>query len=149
MTHDANDCPLAPSASNLRALAAAVEIEDINAAIERGLLDYLALAERSDIQIASVCAACVRDDRVIVAARDARMRALAARERFRKREARLRERERSRAEKRRAAAASNAASATDDPSSSIASPKPTLPPAAAAALARAKAKAAAKREGAP
>lgn len=147
MAHAANDCPLAPVADALRALAAAIEADDIDTAITLGLLDYVALGERRDIDVASVCEVCAKRDRAVRLARDARLRALAARERFRKRERRLRERERARAEKRQAAAASNAASAARDAASAISNPKPALPPAAAAALARAKAKAAAKREG--
>ena len=147
MAHAANDCPLAPAADALRALAAALEADDVDAAIARGLLDYVAIDERRDIDAASVCEACANRDRAVTLARDARLRALAARERFRKRERRLRERERARAEKRQAAATSNTASAAHDAASAVSKPKPALPPAAAAALARAKAMAAAKREG--
>lgn len=147
MQHDAPHCPLARVADDLRVLADAMGADDTNAAIERGLLDYVAIAERADIDAASVCDECVRHDRSIIAARDARLRALAARERFRKRETRLRERERMRAEKRRAAASSSIASTSNSASPLAPAPKPALPPAAAAALARAKAKAAAKREG--
>jgi hypothetical protein len=70
----------------------------------------------------------------LLAARDARVRALAARDRFRAREARLERRRQERAERRAGAAASGNRATT-----------PPLPAAAAAALARAKAKAATSR----
>ncbi len=121
------------------ALFEAVEADDIDRAISLGLLDHV-----PSIRLCPICT----DRRArVLAARDARLRALAARERFRKRETRLHERERMRAEKRRAMGASSTASAADDASSPASTPKPALPPAAAAALTRAKAKAAAKHEG--
>ena len=97
------------------AILAAMREDDTDAAIERGLLD------------AVPCPDCNADcASQLIAARDARLRALAARERFRAREARLARR----------AAERDAARAT------AARQPAALPPAAAAALARAKAKAA-------
>ena len=93
----------------------ALREDDIDAAIERGLLDALP------------CPGCNANcASTLIAARDARLRALAARERFRAREQRL-----ARRAAERDAARTNAAR---QPAA--------LPPAAAAALARAKAKAA-------
>lgn len=108
-------------------LADAVNEHDIDRAIALGLLAFEPASHR--------CDRC--RDRIanILAARDARLRALAARERFRARETRLAERAEARARK-RAAAVPAAAPGKPAP--------PTLPPAAAAALARAKAKVAAK-----
>ncbi|HET7127028.1 MAG TPA: hypothetical protein VFI26_08060 [Lysobacter sp.] len=97
------------------AILAALREGDLDAAIERGLLD------------AQPCPRCNADCASrLIAARDARLRALAARERFRAREKRL-----ARRAAERDAARTNAAR---QPAA--------LPPAAAAALARAKAKAA-------
>lgn len=105
------------------AIGAALVADDLDRAIELGLLTNPGCTGCSD--------AC---SKMMTSARDARVRALAARERFRAREARLQRRADERANKpevREATAASNAAVA-----------KPALPSAAAAALARAKAKAA-------
>ncbi|MFZ5636739.1 MAG: hypothetical protein ACOY82_09155 [Pseudomonadota bacterium] len=109
------------------ALYAAVRDDDLDRAIALGLLEFASPASR--------CANCAPRIERIGAARDARLRALAARERFRAREARLAARAEARARRRAAAQL-----ATQAPERSAA-----LPPAAAAALARAKAKAAAKR----
>ena len=110
-------CPLCncTETHQAHAILAALRDDDIDAAIERGLLD------------AVPCPDCNADcASQLIAARDARLRALAARERFRAREARL-----ARRAAERDAARTNAAR---QPAA--------LPPAAAAALARAKAKAA-------
>jgi hypothetical protein len=97
------------------AILAALRVDDLDAAIERGLLDV------------QPCPHCNADcASQLIEARDARLRALAARERFRNREARLAHRAAEREAARTVAAKQPAA----------------LPPAAAAALARAKAKAA-------
>jgi hypothetical protein len=107
---------VADDASHL--IVAALTEDDLDAAIELGLLD------------AAPCNACAADCRAaLTLARDRRLRALAARERFRARNARLQHRADARAAARTPVAAPEIA-------------KPPLPPAAAAALARAKAKAA-------
>jgi hypothetical protein len=96
----------------------ALRVDDVDRALDAGLLDAIE------------CAGCAPECRALLAtAREARIAALAARERFLARTARL---ERRRAER----DARRAPVATPDVV------KPTLPPAAAAALARAKAKAA-------
>lgn len=116
--------------AGLAALAESVAIDDLDTAIEQGLLAFEAPA--------ACCAACVPRIASVLAARDARRHALAARERYRARQARLVERAEAKA-RRRAVAAPPAAS----PSKTA----PALPSAALAALARAKARAAAKRSG--
>jgi uncharacterized protein (UPF0212 family) len=110
-------CPLCTcvEASPAHAILAALREDDLDAAIELGLLGALPCP-----RCASDCAS------TLIAARDARLRALAARERFRARERRLARRVAEREAARATAAKQPAA----------------LPPAAAAALARAKAKAA-------
>ena len=110
-------CPLCAcvEAHPAHAILAALREDDLDAAIERGLPDALPCP-----RCASGCAS------TLIAARDARQRALAARERFRAREKRLARR----------VAELEAARAT------AAKQPAALPPAAAAALARAKAKAA-------
>lgn len=96
--------------------------DDIDAAIERGLLD--------DVH----CTHCTPDCRAtLVQARDARRTALAARARYRAREARLQRRAQERA-RQRAATPAVETTATPAPAG--------LPSAAAAALARAREKAA-------
>ena len=105
-------------------IAAALAEDDIDRAIEAGLLSVMPCASCSD--------ACTMR---LTAARDARLSALAARERYRARQARLQRR----AEERAAARAAPAITATADA-------KPALPSAAAAALARAKARAAERRK---
>lgn len=116
--------------AGLAALTAAVAVDDLDAAIEQGLLAFEAPA--------GCCTACAARIATVLAARDARRHALAARERFRARQTRLVERAEAKA-RRRAAAAPPVA---DQPKAA-----PALPSAALAALARAKAKAAAKRPG--
>ncbi len=111
----------------LRAIADALAMDDVDRAITLGLLD----AHPEDI--AGRCDACIACADTVIAARDERLCALAARERYRARQDRLAERAAARARKRAAAA----------PQASIT--VPSLPPAAAAALARAKARVAAKR----
>lgn len=101
-------------------------MDDLDRAIGLGLLSFDPGPHR--------CDGCRETIETILAARDARLRALASRERFRAREARLAARAEARARRRADALAAPRAPAT-----------PALPPAAAAALARAMAKASAKR----
>ena len=109
----------------VHAIASALADDDIDRAIQLGLLE------------ATPCAGCREACRArVVTARDTRLRALAARERYRAREARLQRRMQE-----RAAARSAAAPATVTPDTA-----PALPSAAAAALARAKARAAERRK---
>lgn len=110
----------------LRALAEALAVDDLDHALTLGLLEA-----RPEAHV-NPCAECRKRARIVIAARDERFRALAARERYRARQARLVERAETRARKRKATTTSPSATA------------PSLPPAAAAALARAKARAAAK-----
>jgi Na+-translocating ferredoxin:NAD+ oxidoreductase RnfC subunit len=100
---------------------------DLDRAIETGLLEVVPCNGCSD-----ECTA------LLVAARDARLRALAARERYRARQARLQRR----AAERAAARATPASAATV----TTHQPKLALPSAAAAALERAKARAAERRK---
>jgi hypothetical protein len=108
-----------------RVLCDSATADDLDRAISLGLLSFEPPADGCDVCASRIMA--------LVAARDARLRALAARERYRARQARLAQRAEMRARKRASAAtqASNVA--------------PSLPAGAAAALARAKARAAAKR----
>lgn len=106
--------------SAAHAVLAALAGDDLDRAITLGLLDATACPA-----CAPVCAS------ALTHARDARLRALAARERYLARQARLRRR----ADEQRA----KRAPATETATAATAA---TLPPAAAAALARAKAKAA-------
>ena len=110
-------CPLCACAEAhpAHAILVALREGDLDAAIERGLLDVPPCPG-----CAVACSSLLRE------ARDGRLRALAARERFRAREARLARRDTERDAARATAAKQPAA----------------LPPAAAAALARARAKAA-------
>jgi len=99
---------------------AALAVDDLDGAIDAGLLDDLE------------CGACSDACRALLAqARDARRRALASRERFRDRTLRLAQRQRERDARR---------APTQDAMSNT-----PLPPAAAAALARAKARAAQRK----
>lgn len=103
------------------AVLAALRDDDVDAALDLGLLDLVP------------CPGCRGDcNALLVQARDERRFALAARERHRARNARLQ----------RLAAEREARRA---PAATTASPTPALPAAAAAALARAKAKAAARK----
>jgi len=111
-----------PRGATAHAINAALRVDDVDAAIEAGLLDR-----------GIECSAC--DDECCARlhhARNERITALAARERYRARNERLERRARERAEKRAPA-----------PAVDIAAPTPSaLPSAAAAALARAREKAA-------
>jgi len=109
------------------ALADAVAADDLDGAIERGLLGFEAPSR--------TCDACAPRVASVLAARDARLRALAARERYRARRVRLAERAEAKARRRAVAL----------PPADLPKAAPALPSAALAALARAKAKAAAKR----
>ena len=159
-------CVLAPDARQaLRALAQAVAADDLDTAIALGLLDYVtpcAVAGHDGRPDAAaqpmLCPDCLHHDRLVGAARDARLRALDARERHRAREARLRRRADARASRRASAIPpvpaataipeTNTMDASDfatPPSAAPARPVTSaLPHAAAAALARAKARAAAR-----
>ncbi len=109
------------------AINAALRVDDVDRAIDAGLLDRT-------IECASCGDACRK---ALHEARDARLTALAARERYRARNARLERRARERAERRASPPATDStAEATRN------APAPALPSAAAAALARARAKAA-------
>ncbi|MGQ4658983.1 hypothetical protein [Lysobacter sp. F6437] len=108
-------------------IAAALAVDDLDRAIEAGLL----MCER--------CPGCEPACRAsVVSARDARRGALAARERFRARDARLHRRAEERAARRTIA--------TRPSEATVEAPRPALPPAAAAALARAKARAIAAKK---
>lgn len=107
--------------ASVHAIAAALAEDDLDRAIQLGLLET------------SPCEACDAGCRArVAAALDARRRALAARDRYRARQARLQRRVEERAAARTAAAPAAAAREATAP----------LPSAAAAALARAKARAA-------
>jgi hypothetical protein len=124
MTH----CPSCKD-ETLKSLADALAVDDLDRAVTLGLLD--ARPEQN----ASQCGDCRTRARLVIEARDERIRALAARERYRTRQARLAERAEVRARKRAPAASMT--------SKTLPGSVP-LPPAAAAALARAKARVAAK-----
>lgn len=114
-----------PAGAAAHAIRAALAVDDLDRAIDAGLLEC------------EPCAACADNCRdAVIAARDERRNALAARERYRVRNARLQRRAAQREVRRRP---------TIDPAAPSPSPRAALPPAAAAALARAKAKAAGKR----
>jgi hypothetical protein len=108
------------------AIAAAVAEDDLDRAIELGLLEIVPCQHCGD-----ACSARV------MAARDDRLAALGARERYRARQARLQRR----AHERAAGRATPAPSATN-----TAEAASSLPSAAAAALARARARAAERRK---
>ena len=123
------DCPYCASASEpdhaaVATLLAAIAADDLDAAIDLGLLQF-------ELQPGVPCADCGPAIARLVAARDARRSAFAARERHRRRDARLAQRIEANAARRKAGTAAIADM-----------PKPGLPDAAAAALARAKARAA-------
>ena len=112
-----------PSGAAVHEVAIALSVDDLDRAIEAGLL------------LSSPCRSCEPGCTAsVLAARDARREALAARERFRTREARLQRIATERASRR--------ATPSRAPASDTAPLRPALPPAAAAALARAKARAA-------
>jgi hypothetical protein len=112
--------------SATHAIVAALMADDLDRAIEGGLLDCVS------------CEGCSDDcTSLLMAARGTRLRVLAARERYRKRQARLQRRAEERA----------AARTPPAPAATAARPqKPALPSAAAAALERAKARAAERRK---
>jgi Na+-translocating ferredoxin:NAD+ oxidoreductase RnfC subunit len=116
------DCTHAQNIATHAVRAALVE-DDLDRALTLGLLD-VAICDGCDH-------ACTT---ALLGAREARVRALAARDRFRAREGRLERRRQERADRRSSMAASGNRTSTSP-----------LPSAAAAALARAKAKAAAPR----
>lgn len=122
----ATPCPACADGA-LRAIADALAVDDLDRAMALGLLDARPEGH------SRCCDACSARANILIAARDERLHALAARERYRARQERLAERAAARARKREAAAPQRAVAA------------PSLPPAAAAALARAKARVAAKR----
>ena len=106
-------------------IVAALAADDLDRAIEAGLLQC------------RPCDGCSSDcTSVLIAARDSRLRALSARERYRARQVRLQRRADERA----------AARALSLPAAATSQPKPALPSAAAAALERAKARAAERRK---
>lgn len=114
---------VAAGGAGAHAIVAALREDDLDAALSLGLLDA-----------SQACPACSDGCRArLVAAREQREAALAARARHRVRTERLERRQRERAERRKPAVAPGIPGAT----------APALPAAAAAALARAKAKAAA------
>lgn len=118
-------CPacLGAGRTHTERLEALLRGDDVDAAIEAGLMDFIPCPE---------CTGRDADAHASIAAAQQRLRdAWAARDRHRARSARLQRRAAERAARR-------AVPATSDPK------KPALPPAAAAALARAKAKAAGK-----
>lgn len=116
-------CPVCgcgdPQGAAAHGIVAALAADDVDQAIELGLLDHAACAN-----CAPQCAERVQY------ARDARLSALAARERYRARQVRLQRRAEASQAKRSAAAPETSAKTA------------ALPTAAAAALARAKARAA-------
>lgn len=121
----ANVCPACacrdPLGTAAHAIMAALVVDDLDKAIDLGLLETGACPS---------CESSCTD--ALNAARETRLRALAARERYRARNARLQRR----AEELRSKRAAAATAAGEGPKT------PALPAAAAAALARAKAKAA-------
>lgn len=119
----ADNCPCRENSTS-RSLADAVREDDIDLALALGLLSFEPASHR--------CDRCRDQVAKIVAARDARRRALAARERYLARQMRLTERAELRARRRATAVTTASVSAA-----------PALPAAAAAALARARARAAA------
>lgn len=122
----ASACPVGLATS---ALLEALHADDLDRALALGLLDCTGCGACT-----RACAAGLPVAGVLVAARDERLRALAARERFRARASRLERRAAERAAKRMPAVHSESVAVTPQRS--------TLPTAAAAALARAKARAA-------
>lgn len=116
--------------SPAHAIAGALAVDDLDRALALGLLE------------AGTCPGCSQDCRIRVThARDARLAALAARERYRARQARLARREAERTARRAGRIAADGEAAGNDAQASGAS---ALPPAAAAALARALARAGGK-----
>jgi len=112
-------------ATQAKRLASLLRVDDVDAAIDAGLMDFVPCPRcAGDAALAEACA--------LVAGAQQRLRvAWAARERHRARAARLQRR-----------AAERAARRAAPPATAAGARKPALPPAAAAALARAKARAA-------
>ena len=98
-------CPYCGSTTSAiaqpRALLAAIASDDLDAAIELGLLQF-------ELRPGAPCADCGPDIARLLAARDARRSALAARERYRRRDARLAQRAEANAARRKAGAAATA-----------------------------------------
>jgi Na+-translocating ferredoxin:NAD+ oxidoreductase RnfC subunit len=115
-------------------LLAALHEGDVDRALTRGLLRCNGCGDCS-----RACGAGIAVAETLVAARDERLRALAARERYRARTLRLERRAAERAAKR---APASKASAVPGGPATVADNRPPLPSAAAAVLARAKARAA-------
>ncbi|MDR7134113.1 Na+-translocating ferredoxin:NAD+ oxidoreductase RnfC subunit [Lysobacter niastensis] len=120
-----------PQGAAAHAIVAALAADDLDRAIELGLLENVA------------CEGCDASCRSrLLEAREVRLTALAARERHRAREARLQRRQAER-DRQRQTARPAAPSAGSDTGTGVTEPaRPALPSAAAAALARARAKAA-------
>lgn len=115
-------------ASVVHAIVAALADDDVDGALALGLLD------------SQSCAGCTPEcTTMLIAARDARRDALAARARYRARNARLAQRAQERAAQRTGA---RPAIEAVEQGNAVPTTRPALPSAAAAALARAKAKAA-------
>lgn len=113
------------------AIVAALAVDDLDRALTLGLLE------------APACTACTPAcTALLIDAREARSKALAARARYRARNARLAQRAQERAAQRAVARAPEVATLDKATVAPAAAPRPALPSAAAAALARAKAKAA-------
>jgi len=127
MEMESTGCPTCrcrdPLGSAAHAVLAAMGEDDLDRAIALGLFD------------ATACPACTPECTAAIAqARDVRLRALAARERYRARQARLQRR-------------ADELRAKRTPAVETVSAAPALPAAAAAALVRAKAKAAGRSPG--
>ena len=120
------------------AIVAALAQDDLDGAIALGLLSEH-FDDGDDITCRRCTDACMQ---ALRSAREARLRALAARERYRARNLRLQRRADERAVQRAAMPAPAPDRTTTVDTSSPAAPRPARPSAAAAALARAKAKAA-------
>ncbi|QWP79390.1 hypothetical protein J5226_13480 [Lysobacter sp. K5869] len=129
---------LEAAGARAHAIARALAGDDLDGAIALGLLD-------PGFDADGVCAACAPEcAQRSREARDARLRALAARERYRARDRRLQRRAEERAAQRAAPSAPATQSQSTEPAAAAPAspPRPALPGGAAAALARAKAKAA-------
>ena len=122
---------VSPQGAAVHAMVAALAADDLDRAIELGLLEHVACAGCD-----TLCQSRLRE------AREARLTALAARERHRAREARLRRRQDERDRHRQAARPAAARAGSDTGTGATEPARPALPSAAAAALARARAKAA-------
>ncbi|MGO1071544.1 hypothetical protein [Lysobacter sp. CA199] len=125
-----------PAGAAAHAIARALARDDLDGAISLGLLNDSFDHAVACAQCAPSCALALRE------AREQRLRALAARERYRARAQRLQRRADERAAQRAAPAPSPVAHTGLTNTNAAAPQRPALPNAAAAALARAKAKAA-------